>query len=317
MDLKETKPDYDSPWKEALENYFPDFMLLLFPKVHTQIDWNQPLEFLNTELQKIISSADSSRNYADKLVKVMMLDGEETWVLIHIEIQGKASENFNERMYRYHYRLTDHFPNRKIASFAILTNQNNTQNLGNYKKSLWGSELNFKFPVMNLQKEWENKRAELEAMTNPFSVIILAQLTAHNSDNDEQRYASKFKIIKLLYQRGYDKKNIKELFRLIDWMLRLPDALELKLSFKINEIEETLNMSYITSIEAIGEARGEAIGEAKGEVKTLLTLLKLKFGDLSNSIEQQVKTAEKNQLDLWVENILTAKSLESLLATTP
>ena len=33
--------DYDSPWKEALERYLPDFLALLFPEAHAGIDWSQ------------------------------------------------------------------------------------------------------------------------------------------------------------------------------------------------------------------------------------------------------------------------------------
>jgi hypothetical protein len=35
--------DYDSPWKEALEVYFPAFLLLLFPRTHADIDWSRGL----------------------------------------------------------------------------------------------------------------------------------------------------------------------------------------------------------------------------------------------------------------------------------
>ena len=32
------KRDDDSPWKEALERFFPEFLALLFPTVHAEID---------------------------------------------------------------------------------------------------------------------------------------------------------------------------------------------------------------------------------------------------------------------------------------
>ena len=31
--------DYDSPWKEALDEYFELFLQLCFPTVHHEIDW--------------------------------------------------------------------------------------------------------------------------------------------------------------------------------------------------------------------------------------------------------------------------------------
>ena len=45
--------EYDNPWKEALEEEFESFLALCFPEVHAGIDWSQPVEFLDKELQQI------------------------------------------------------------------------------------------------------------------------------------------------------------------------------------------------------------------------------------------------------------------------
>jgi len=96
--------DYDSPWKEALERYFPQFLELLFPQCHADIDWSRGYEFLDAELQKVVRDAELGRRYADKLAKVHTRDGAETWVLIHVEVQGDQKAGFPERMYVYNYR---------------------------------------------------------------------------------------------------------------------------------------------------------------------------------------------------------------------
>lgn len=62
--------EYDSPWKEALDVYFPEFLQLLFPQVHQDINWEQGYEFLDTELQKVVRDANLGKRLADKLVKV-------------------------------------------------------------------------------------------------------------------------------------------------------------------------------------------------------------------------------------------------------
>jgi hypothetical protein len=31
--------DYDSPWKEMLDGYFPAFMAFFFPEAYADIDW--------------------------------------------------------------------------------------------------------------------------------------------------------------------------------------------------------------------------------------------------------------------------------------
>jgi hypothetical protein len=320
--LDNSNNDYDSPWKEALEIYFPQFMQLLFPQTYAKINWTIPHEFLDSELQQIVRDADSGRNYTDKLVKVFTLTHQETWVLIHVEIQGKADSHFNERMYRYHYRLLDCYSDKRIASFAVLTNQRSTQQLGLYQQTFWETETIFKFPVINLQ-DWSKKIAELEVSPNPFSVVILAQLIAHKTHKHyQQRKDNKFALIRLLYQRGYERQEVLELLRFIDWMLRLPKALELQLTQEMALIEEEQKMKYVTSWErfalergeAMGEVRGEVRGVVKGEAKALLKQCRLKFGIPPDWVEEKINAANEEQLDHWVEKILTAETIESLFA---
>jgi hypothetical protein len=309
-DLEEN--DYDSPWKEALELYFPQFMELLFPYAFVEINWTIAHEFLETELQQIVRDADSGRSYTDKLVKVYTLAGEETWVLIHVEIQGKADSYFNQRMYRYHYRLSDCYPNQQIASFAVLTNQRHTQQLGCFAQNFWKTQLQFNFPVLNLY-DWHDRFTELEASTNPFSVVILAQLIAHKTAKlPLERKDGKFKLIRLLYERGYQRQDILELLRFIDWMLRLPKILELQLKQDIILANEDQKMKYVMSWERY--AREE--GEAKGEAKMLLTLLKLKFNNLPAWVEEKVNAATVVQLEQWAEKIFTAQTVEGLFDET-
>jgi hypothetical protein len=43
--------DYDSPWKEALERYLPQFLEFFFPEAHGDICWERGYEFLDKELR--------------------------------------------------------------------------------------------------------------------------------------------------------------------------------------------------------------------------------------------------------------------------
>ena len=43
-----TPPDnYDTPWKQAIEHHFPEFMAFYFPPAHCQIDWDKGYTFLD------------------------------------------------------------------------------------------------------------------------------------------------------------------------------------------------------------------------------------------------------------------------------
>ena len=45
--------DHDSPWKEALEQRFPEFLALLFPDVYEQVDWSQGRGFLDRSVGRM------------------------------------------------------------------------------------------------------------------------------------------------------------------------------------------------------------------------------------------------------------------------
>ena len=61
--------DYDSPWKEAVEHYFPEFMAFYFPNAAVQIDWAKGYEFLDQELRALAQNAELGKRYVDKLVR--------------------------------------------------------------------------------------------------------------------------------------------------------------------------------------------------------------------------------------------------------
>ncbi|MEQ5803222.1 hypothetical protein [Halomonas sp. H10-9-1] len=310
--------DFDSPWKEALEHYFPQFLELLLPEMHRDIDWQRPHEFLDKELQQVVRDSETGRRHTDKLVKVFTLDGSETWVLVHVEVQGKADRHFNARMFRYYYRLQDKYPQRRITSVAILTDKGSHRAVGHHEQMLWQTRLSFTFPVVDLQR-WQQDQSSLENSSNPFAVVVLTQLEAHRTKGDDNaRLVSKFSLMKRLYRRGYSRSEVLELLRLIDWMLALPPELEEKLGAQMARFEEEVKMSYVTSFERIAEKRGMQRGMQQGEVsgraQMLLKLLVLKFDELPASIESKVSQAGTEELEVWAERVLTADSLDDIFA---
>jgi hypothetical protein len=111
--------DYDSPWKDAVEHYLPEFLAFFFPAAAAAIDWSQDYEFLDQELHAVVQDAELGRRFVDKLVRVTLTGGAETWILVHIEVQGSREAEFAERMFVYNYRLFDRY-RRPVASLAVL-----------------------------------------------------------------------------------------------------------------------------------------------------------------------------------------------------
>ena len=111
--------DYDGAWKEALEVYLQPFLGLAFPAVAAAIDWNQPVQQLNTELQELVAQAELGKQRADTLVEVRLREGGTEWILLHVEVQAQRDAHLARRMYQYHHRIHDRF-GRPVVSLAVI-----------------------------------------------------------------------------------------------------------------------------------------------------------------------------------------------------
>jgi len=114
--------DFDSPWKEALRVYLPQALALFLPQIHAQIDWARSPVFLEKELQQVAPRGARGLLLVDQLVRVWRLGGDETWVLIHLEVQSQPDPSFAERMFGYFTRIHDRF-HRPVVSVAILADE--------------------------------------------------------------------------------------------------------------------------------------------------------------------------------------------------
>jgi len=151
-----------------------------------------------------------------------------------------------------------------------------------YRKALWGCEAVLWFPTVKLL-DYRNRQEQLDTEANPFAVLTQSHLKAQETRHDPaQRYTWKLRLIKSLYRRGYDKQDILELFRFIDWLLELPEGLEEQLWNELETYERGEVMPYVTSVERIGIKKGILIGEEKGipqgEAQILRRQLTRRFG---------------------------------------
>jgi hypothetical protein len=254
-DTTELRDDYDSPWKDILEAYFEDFMRFFFPTIHADIDWSRGYDFLDQELNQVVRDAELGKRLADKLVKVWKRSGEETWVLAHIEIQSQEEGPFSERMFVYYYRLRDKY-HQKISSLAILGDERETWRPQPFREELWGCEVLFRFPIIKLL-DYELRWPELEASQNPFAIAVMTHLKTKETRNDAvARQEWKFRLMRRLYEQGYGRQDILNLFRFIDWMMELPEGLKQAFRDQLEQYEQERQMPYVTSIEQMGIEKG-------------------------------------------------------------
>ena len=215
--------EYDSPWKEALDLYFEAFLAFFFPQAYADIEWARDYAPLETELQQVIREAALGPQRADKLVKVWLRDGQEAWILIHVEVQSQEEAEFPRRMFTYNYRIFDLY-NHTVVSLAVLGDDRATWRPDRFGYGRWGCEVGIRFPVVKLL-DYATDVPGLEANPNPFAAVVLAHLKTRETRRDpDARCIWKIRLIKGLYERGLSKENIRDLFRMIDWMMDLPEA---------------------------------------------------------------------------------------------
>ncbi len=298
--------DKDSAWKEMLEVFFPAFLHYFFPSVHADIDWSRGYESLDKELAQIRPSHRSGKLLADKLFKVYLLDGRETWLLVHVEVQDRVNRQFSKRIYTYNYRLSDKFQ-VEIVSIAVITGSGG-KSAGHYESSRWGCELSFKFPVVRIA-DYKHRVGELEASREVFALVVLAQLKAMETKGDNQRRLDwKRRLIFSMYKRGYSRQTITELFRFLDWIMILPEGLDEQLQQEVYDYEERKRMPYVTSFERINIKRGLEQGFLQGKRESVVRVLQRRFGALSERMMAQISRLSVEQLNALLDDLLDFNS---------
>ena len=95
-----------------------------------------------------------------------------------------------------------------------------------------------------------------------------------------------------------------------DRLVQIPEDLEREFKRELIAFEEQAKMPYVTSIERLSKQEGRQQGEAR----VLLRLITLKFGPPSEAVREQIATADPETLLRWSERILTAQTIDEVLA---
>lgn len=302
--------ELDNGWKEMLDEFFEEFIEFFFPAIHADIDWQRGYESLDKELPALGREHATGKRIADKLVRVWLKDGRETWLLIHVEVQGRPEKKFNERTYIYNYRIFDKH-HCEVVSLVVVTGSGSA-NTGCYEISRWGFQLRCAFPVIRLT-DYRGREAELAADRNPFALVVLAQLRLLDAKNDPQKkLAAKRELMRNLLRGGHNRSYVIGLLRFLDWVMVLLPELEQQLKYELEEEEKT--MPYVTSWERMGYARGltegREEGREEGEKKLVIRLLRRKFGEVDEKLLRRVNRLSLDQVEQLSEVLLDFTSLQ-------
>jgi hypothetical protein len=277
------------------------------------IDWSYPPVWCDKELTRILARFGHRPKSVDMLVKVRLLSGEEQWILLHLEVQSGWEAGFEFRIFRYNSGLVWIYEQR-VITLVVLADLDEAWRPSEYAFRVGDFESRLQFPVCKLIDKLDTEWRDDHSL--PVQVAR-AQIEALRTASDsEGRYRAKWGLVRKLYDLGYNADEVREIIRLIDWMMQLPEVLSRKFEQELAVLEESLNMPYVTSMERIAEARGEARGEAKGDARGVATMLldqlAGRWGPPPDSIEQRVRRLPLQRLKELGKAIFDLRSLDDV-----
>src|SRR5260370_5012625 len=158
-----------------------------------------------------MDDGEMGKRLGEKVLKVWLKNGEEAWVLVHIEMQNQPEGELAERMYVYNYRIYDRY-RRKVASLAVLGDEQANWRPAEFSYDLWGCQAGLRFRTVKLL-DYVDREAALESDPNPFALVILPHLKTLQTRNDPPaRRMWKVPPTQGLSERGLDGPRARRFF---------------------------------------------------------------------------------------------------------
>jgi len=171
--------------------------------------------------------------------------------------------------------------------------------------------------LLDYQQQWST----LETSHNLFATVVMAHLKAiETRDNRTQRKEWKLALTRRLYEQGYEREDVINLFQFIDWIMSLPQELDREFWQEVIQLEEERRMPYITSVERIGIQKGiqQGIQQSQQQMREILLEgielgLELKFGELGLILLPEISQIENiEQLRAIHAGLRTVNTVEDL-----
>ncbi len=125
-----------------------------------------------------------------------------------------------------------------------------------------------------------------------------------------EREQWKWKLIRGLYEKEFEREQIIKLFEIIDNMMTLSPELQSSLENKIKQFEEERTMPLMSNMELRGMERGKEIGVLEKSRDAIKTVLTVRFGQISSEIEEIIgKMTNPTILEELLKLAATANSL--------
>lgn len=218
--------DHDRLFKELIQTFFEEFILLFFPTMHEHIDFRH-LSFLSEELFTDVTAGEKYR--VDLLVETK-LKGEDGLVIVHIENQSDVQTSFPERMFIYFSRLFEKY-RKNIVPIAVFSYDTIRDEPSTFTLQFpFGNVLDFHFFTVELRKQnWRNYIRN----DNPIAAALLSKM----GYTESERVELKKQFLRMLVRMELDEAKQRLLFGFFETYVKLSDEEEQQLRSEVNEME--------------------------------------------------------------------------------
>ena len=275
----------DLLWKDLLARFFVPMLRSVLPDLAHDIDDKRDVVFLDKELRRLArftrrpegGEPDGNR-FVDLLADVPLRSGENAWILLHAEVQGRGgNEDFPLRMHRYRGLLEGRYRRPVIALALLIEPLSKPQSSGVYHWEGYGTRVSYEFPVSRI---YEGDEEALKKSENPFDWAHLAGLRAWKSRGSEARKLDYLKeMLELLDERGWPHADKAQLLVFMEGVIHLTED---ESSREYEEWESALEQAkeagrmYVSIMERkgiekgrtegiqLGRTEGIQLGEARG-----------------------------------------------------
>jgi hypothetical protein len=291
---KKPADDFDGPWKRALERFLEPALRLLSPELHADIDWTREIAFLNKELAQYLPEGGSGKGHVDVFAGVYLKSGKPSRILLHAEVQADPETNFGRRIFRYWYHLFDArlLP---VVSLVILADTRRRWRPDHFELATYYTRVRFDFQPVKLV-DLEDRIDELEQSGNPFALFVVAHLAAKRTKEGEERLYWKLRLVRQLFALGLSTEDVRLLFTVVDWVLRLPADLKTRFRDEVHAMKQENEVEFINCIEEAALEKGIEKGMEKGRLESkresVLQVLEARFGAVPEEVQSALSAIE-------------------------
>jgi hypothetical protein len=115
----------------------------------------------------------------------------------------------------------------------------------------------------------------------------------------------KFRLVRGLYEQGFQPEEVRRLLRLIDWLMELPQALDKLFWQELKTFEEERTVPFISL--------PERMGIREGLLQAIEDVLRVKFGEEGLKLLEEITALEDNvKFRAMIPAIVQAATLDEV-----